>query len=92
MDKEIKCRFCQSSNTTKKGFRKTQNRGKIQKYCCKDCNRLFVLDDGFFKMRNSPQKITLCLDLFFKGVSTRQVQAHLQQFYPHNSSWPNKNI
>ena len=38
-------------------------------------------------MRNNPQKITLCLDLFFKGISTRQVQNHLKQFYPHNSSW-----
>jgi transposase-like protein len=38
-------------------------------------------------MKNNPQKITLCLYLFFKGVSTRQIQGHLQQFYPHNSSW-----
>lgn len=38
-------------------------------------------------MRNNLKKITLCLDLFFKGVSTRQIQEHLQQFYPHNSSW-----
>jgi transposase-like protein len=37
-------------------------------------------------MRNSPQKITLCLDLFYRGVSTRKVQEHLQTFYPHNSS------
>jgi transposase-like protein len=37
-------------------------------------------------MRNSPQKITLCLDLFYRGVSTRKVQEHLQAFYPHNSS------
>jgi transposase-like protein len=38
-------------------------------------------------MRNTPNKITLCLDLFYKGVSTRQIQNHLQAFYPHNSSW-----
>jgi transposase-like protein len=38
-------------------------------------------------MRNSPQKITLCLDLFFRGISTRQVQQHLQCFYTKNSSW-----
>lgn len=38
-------------------------------------------------MRNSPQKITLCLDLFYRGISTRKVQEHLQAFYPHNSSW-----
>ncbi len=37
-------------------------------------------------MRNSPQKITLCLDLFYRGVSIRKVQEHLQSFYPHNSS------
>ena len=86
MEKEIKCRFCGSHNFIKKGFRKTQNRGKIQKYLCRECNKFFVLDNGFFKMKNAPQKITLCLDLFYKGVSTRRIQEHLQAFYPHNSS------
>lgn len=37
-------------------------------------------------MKNSPQKVTLCLDLFYRGISTRKVQEHLQAFYPHNSS------
>ena len=37
-------------------------------------------------MRNSPQKITCALDLFFRGLSTRGVQRHFQQFLPHNSS------
>jgi len=37
-------------------------------------------------MRNSPQKITRCLDLFYRGISTRKVQEHLQAFYPHNVS------
>ncbi len=37
-------------------------------------------------MRNSSQKITLCIDLFFRGISTRKVQEHLQAFYPHNAS------
>jgi len=86
MKNKVKCRFCGSERTIKKGFRKTLNRGKIQKYSCQECNRFFVEDNGFLKMKNTPQKITLCLDLFFKGVSTRQVQEHLQQFYPHNSS------
>ncbi len=36
-------------------------------------------------MRNHPRKITLCIDLFFRGISTRKVQEHLQAFYPHNS-------
>ena len=86
MEKEIKCRFCESKNTIKKGFRKTQNRGKIQKYLCRDCRRFFVEDKGFLKMKNNEKKITCALDLFYRGVSTRKVQEHFQTFYPHNSS------
>jgi transposase-like protein len=37
-------------------------------------------------MRNNNKKVTLCLDLFFNGISTRKIQSHLHSFYPHNSS------
>jgi len=84
--KKAVCPNCKSSNIIKRGIRRTQNRGLIQRYYCKDCNKRFVIDDGFFKMKNAPQKVTLCLDLFYRGVSTRKVQEHLQAFYPHNSS------
>jgi transposase-like protein len=86
-NKEISCPKCHGKNLIKRGFRKTDNRGLIQRYSCKDCGLRFVEKDGFYRMRNSPQKITLCLDLFYRGVSTRKVQEHLQAFYPHNSSW-----
>jgi len=80
----IKCPKCNSERTKKRGLRQTQNRGKIQRYFCNDCRSSFVLDDGFFRMRNTPQKITLSIDLFYRGVSTRKVQEHLSAFYPHN--------
>ncbi len=80
------CPKCQSENTIKWTKRKTQNRGLIQRYKCKDCEKTFTKDEGFFRMRNSEKKITLCLDLFYRGVSTRKVQEHLQAFYPKNSS------
>jgi len=83
---KIVCSSCKSTNTIKWCKRKTENRGLIQRYKCKDCGKFFTINDGFFRMRNSPQKITLCLDLFYRGVSTRKVQEHLQAFYPHNSS------
>ncbi len=86
MENKIKCSKCSSENVIKWCKRKTQNRGFVQRYYCKDCNKYFSLNDGFYRMRNSPQKITLCLDLFYRGVSTRKVQEHLQAFYPHNSS------
>jgi len=84
---KIICSECKKENIIKWTKRKTQNRGFIQRYKCKDCGKTFTLDDGFFRMRNTPQKITLCLDLFYRGVSARKVQEHLQAFYPHNSSW-----
>jgi len=83
---KICCPKCKSKNFKKNGKRKTENRGLIQRYQCKECNFRFTHDDGFFRMRNHPNKITLCLDLFYRGVSTRKVQEHLQAFYPKNSS------
>jgi len=80
------CPNCKSKNTIKWTKRKTQNRGIIQRYKCKDCGKYFTIDDGFFRMRNNPKKITCALDLFYRGVSTRKVQEHFQAFYPHNSS------
>ena len=79
------CPKCKGKNTKKRGQRQTENRGKIQRYFCKDCLFSFVKDDGFYRMRNAPQKVTLCLDLFYRGISTRKVQEHLRAFYPHNA-------
>ena len=86
VENKTQCPKCKSNNTKKRGLRQTQNRGKIQRYFCKDCKYSFVEDLGFIKMKNSSNKVTLCLDLFFKGVSSRKIQEHLQMFYPHNSS------
>lgn len=83
--KKVCCPNCNSKKIKKRGLRQTENRGKIQRYFCNDCKKSFVLDDGFKRMRNEPKKITLSIDLFFRGVSTRKVQEHLQAFYPHNA-------
>ncbi len=84
--KKLCCPSCKSKNIKKNGRRKTQNRGLIQRYKCKDCEYRFTNDGGFFRMRNHPNKITCALDLFYRGVSTRKVQEHFQAFYPENSS------
>lgn len=80
------CPYCESVKVIKKGLRKTENRGSVQRFYCKDCKRRFVDNSAFYRMRNSPRKITLCLDLFFRGISTRKTQEHLEAFYPHNST------
>jgi len=86
MENKLKCSKCSSKNVIKWTKRETQNRGLIQRYKCKDCQTTFTFDDGFFRMRNHPTKITQSIDLFYRGVSTRKVQEHLGVFYPHNAS------
>lgn len=86
MKQKITCSNCEGNSVKKNGKRKTENRGDIQRFKCKSCGYRFTLDDGFFRMRNTPQKITQSIDLFYRGVSTRKVQEHLAIFHPHNAS------
>jgi transposase-like protein len=74
------CKFCGSQNTVKRGFRNTE-RGKVQRFFCKDCKRFFIVDEGFEKMKSTPQIVTITLDLYFKGISMRAIVDHLKQFY-----------
>ncbi|MBS3160496.1 IS1 family transposase [Candidatus Woesearchaeota archaeon] len=85
--KKVFCPFCSSDNVIKRGIRETENRGKVQRYGCKDCSKRFSIDDGFWKMKNHEKKITLCMDLYYKGVSFRKLQEHLQAFYPKNAHY-----
>lgn len=86
MKQETICPECKSKNTTKRGYFQTEAHGKQQRYFCKNCNKKFIEQTPFYRMRNNPKKVTLSIDLFYRGVSTRKVQEHLQAFYPHNSS------
>jgi transposase-like protein len=82
--KKVSCPSCNSNKLKKDGKRKTKNRGKIQRYKCKNCELRFVLDDGFYRMRNHEKKISLCMDLYYNGMSFRKIQEHLKAFYPKN--------
>lgn len=86
METQIKCLHCGKSNYKKKGFRKTQNRGKIQKFYCYECNRYFTNDEGFYRMRNSENKITSAIDLYFSNLSSRKVRNHFRRHWEHNAS------
>jgi transposase-like protein len=82
--KKVSCPFCSSANVIKRGIRKTEHRGKVQRFGCKECSKRFSIDDGFWKMKNHGKKITLCMDLYYNGMSFRKIQEHLQAFYPKN--------
>ncbi len=85
MIQSIECPHCKSKEIVKRGFKQTEAHGKRQRYFCKSCSKRFIPQDSFFRMRNSPQKITCALDLFCRGLSTRGVQEHFKAFFPHNS-------
>jgi transposase-like protein len=77
---ELVCKFCGSENIVKRGHRTTQ-KGKVQRFFCKSCGKKFILNEGFEKMKSTPQIITITLDLYFKGISMRSIVDHLKQFY-----------
>jgi transposase-like protein len=85
----INCKHCSSTNFIKKGFRKTNNRGKIQKYFCRDCHKFFTNDEGFYRMRFSAETITLSIDMYLSNLSSRklrnQLSRHFRTKVSHNS-------
>jgi transposase-like protein len=74
------CRFCNSIDLLRWGYRKTRQ-GKKPRFKCRTCGKRFVADEGFLKSRHDPKIVTLALDLYFKGASLRKVIQHIAQFY-----------
>ena len=72
------CKFCDSGNIIKKGFRKNKD-GKIPKFKCKDCEREFTANFGFEKMRYSDTIITRALMMYYKGMSVRDIADCFEQ-------------
>ncbi|MEK6879958.1 MAG: DDE-type integrase/transposase/recombinase, partial [Nanoarchaeota archaeon] len=86
MKEKIKCGYCKSENIVKRGLSPTQNRGKQQRYLCKDCERTFIQDLGFWKMKNSPQIITMSIDMYLSNLSSRKMRNQLKRHLLHKIS------
>ena len=79
LEESPKCVYCNSGNLIKRGIRKNQNTVK-QRYLCKNCNKRFVVD-AFKKMKVNGKIVTLVMDLFYKGLSLRDISDTIYQFY-----------
>ncbi|MBU0758487.1 MAG: DDE-type integrase/transposase/recombinase [Nanoarchaeota archaeon] len=79
MKTEIKCVHCGSKDFVKEGFRKTKNIGKIQKYRCHKCHKIFTNDDGFYRMRNNEKIITMSIDMYLSNLSSRKMRNQLKR-------------
>jgi transposase-like protein len=60
----------------RKGYRYNKS-GKKQLWKCTLCNKKFTPDDGFWKMKNTPETITEALDLYEVGHSLKETKSHL---------------
>ena len=74
----IICELCGSNNVVKKGMRHNAS-GSKQKFFCHDCERWYVHDDGFKRMRINPVHIVRALHEYGDGASLKKVREHLIQ-------------
>jgi transposase-like protein len=79
LEEPVKCVYCGSDNIIKKDKRKNKF-GEKQRYLCKYCNRKFVTD-VFKKIKGDGKIVTLTMDLFYKGLSLRDISDTIYQFY-----------
>jgi putative transposase len=79
-DSRPSCEVCGSGDVMLSGKRLNKS-GAIRRYRCRTCGACFTGRDGFQKRRADPDVIARALDLYFRGVSLRQVAAHLEQTY-----------
>ena len=72
------CKFCSSGRLIKKGIRKNK-KGDVQQYKCLDCKKRFTTNFGFEKMRSKDVLITRALQMYYSGMSVRDVADCFEQ-------------
>ena len=76
----IRCIFCKNSvDIVKAGFRYNRS-GKKQKYKCNKCRTFFVPNDGFWKMKYSPEIIAEAISCKKRGMPYNQVSKHFKEY------------
>jgi transposase-like protein len=77
---KIVCVKCYSGDVVANGKRCNKS-GVVTRYLCKTCGLRFTGKDGFQRRRADPEKIALALDLYFRGMSLRQIVEHFSQVH-----------
>jgi putative transposase len=71
------CKYCDSGRITKKGTRKNKS-GSIQIFKCLDCKKKFSANFGFEKTRFDVNTITGALQMYYSGMSVRDIENHYE--------------
>ncbi|MBM3199707.1 IS1/IS6 family transposase [Candidatus Woesearchaeota archaeon] len=83
LNKDV-CPECHTENIQKDGVRKNKN-GVKQRYKCQGCGKRFVLEPIKY-IKGSSKIVCLVMDLYFKGLSLRDIKDTMFQFYDFNIS------
>ena len=76
----LQCFFCKSSeDITKEGFRYNLS-GKKQRYRRHICNKVFVPDDSFWKMKHSLEIIAEGGSCKKRGMPYKEVSKHFKEY------------
>lgn len=81
----IKCQLCNSPEVIKHGFNYSGEYSK-QRYKCLKCDKLFSEGNRLPRSYNEPEIISLCFDLYLKGLSYRVIQRQVLEQYKENIS------
>jgi putative transposase len=74
VNNKILCKYCGSENVIKYGKYKA-----VQYYYCKDCKRKFAGLDTIPKMQYSTSKIADVLNMYYEGMSLKEIRRNLIQ-------------
>jgi putative transposase len=74
MNDTVNCKYCGSENVIKYGKYKA-----VQYYYCKDCKRKFAGLDTIPKMQYSTSKIADVLNMYYEGMSLKEIRRNLIQ-------------
>ena len=66
------CKYCDSGKIKKDGMRQTK-KGNVQRFKCLDCKKRFTANFGFEKKQNDDLIITSSLEMYFSGMSVRDI-------------------
>ena len=71
------CKYCDSGKLKKAGMRKRKN-DSVQVYACLDCKKRFTANFGFEKMRHDPRTITQAIQMYYQGMSVRDIECNFE--------------
>jgi len=79
LGEDNRCPVCKKTDHVIKRGARYNRSGKTQRYFCKACNRRFRgRITGFEGMKNRADIIATSLDLYYRGLSLRQIVQHLE--------------